>query len=362
MATVALRNVSKRFGHVEALRTLSLDVASGEFVTLLGPSGCGKSTTLRIIAGLTAPDSGEVRIGDRDVTHLPTFRRRIGMVFQSLALFPHLTVGENIAFGLEMRKFEPGNETALVRRALETVRLSGYEERYPSQLSGGQQQRVALARAVVFNPDVVLLDEPLAALDRNLREAMQTELRELTRRIGITSIFVTHDQEEALILSDRIAVMNDGVIEQFGPPAEVFDAPKTRYVADFMGVVNFCEATVEEVAGGEAVLDARGFRVRARTVSGLSAGSRIHFAIRPERIILAESRPAAAVNAIECVVESHIFHGSISTYRVRLSGLEDVRLVARQVNLQREDYASPVAEGAKVWASFSPGAIYIILD
>ena len=258
MATVALRNVSKRFGHVEALRTVSLDVASGEFVTLLGPSGCGKSTTLRIIAGLTTPDSGEVRIGDRDVTHLPTFRRRIGMVFQSLALFPHLTVGENIAFGLEMRKFEPGNETALVRRALETVRLSGYEERYPSQLSGGQQQRVALARAVVFNPDVVLLDEPLAALDRNLREAMQTELRELTRRIGITSIFVTHDQEEALILSDRIAVMNDGVIEQFGPPAEVFDAPKTRYVADFMGVVNFCEATVGEIAGGEAVLDAGG--------------------------------------------------------------------------------------------------------
>lgn len=362
MATVALRNVNKRFGHVEALRTVSLDVASGEFVTLLGPSGCGKSTTLRIIAGLTTPDSGEVRIGDRDVTHLPTFRRRIGMVFQSLALFPHLTVGENIAFGLEMRKFEPGNETALVRRALETVRLSGYEERYPSQLSGGQQQRVALARAVVFNPDVVLLDEPLAALDRNLREAMQTELRELTRRIGITSIFVTHDQEEALILSDRIAVMNDGVIEQFGPPAEVFDAPKTRYVADFMGVVNFCEATVGEVAGGEAVLDARGFRVRARAVSGLSAGSRIHFAIRPERIILAESRPAAAVNAIECVVESHIFHGSISTYRVRLSGPEDVRLVARQVNLQREDYASPLAEGARVWASFSPGAIYIILD
>ena len=360
MASVTLRNVSKRFGDVPALREVSLDVASGEFVTLLGPSGCGKSTTLRIIAGLAAPDSGTVRIGDQDVTDLPTFRRRIGMVFQNLALFLHLTVGDNIAFGLKMRKFAPGNEPELVRRALETVRLSGFDDRYPSQLSGGQQQRVALARAVVFNPDVVLLDEPLAALDRNLREAMQTELRELTRRIGITSIFVTHDQEEALILSDRIAVMNNGGIEQFGRPSEVFDAPRTRYVADLMGATNFFEARVGGVAGGEVILEVQGLRVRAPATPGLGAGQSVHIAIRPERITLAENRPETAVNAVECVVESNIFHGSISTYWVRLVGRADGRLVVRKVNLQREDRATHFAAEARVWASFAPEAVYVI--
>ena len=360
MATVSLRQVSKKFGAVEALRDVSLDIVSGEFVTLLGPSGCGKSTTLRIMAGLTAPDDGSVWIGDEDVTRVPTYRRRIGMVFQNLALFPHLTVGANVAFGLRMRHTATGRESDLVASALEMVRLAGLERRYPSQLSGGQQQRVALARAVVFSPDVILLDEPLAALDRNLREAMQQELRELTRRIGITAVFVTHDQEEALILSDRVVVMNQGVIEQIDTPAEVFDAPRTRYVADFMGVTNLFEARVRESSSGRLVFDAFGIAVAALTTTDLSVGDRAHIGIRPERIELTPGKPEPPTTAVEGVVESALYHGTVSTYQVRLREACDATLVVRQINREQEAVTGPLAPGTRIWASWTPEAVYVM--
>ena len=360
MAKVSLHQVSKRFGVVEALREVSLDIASGEFVTLLGPSGCGKSTTLRIIAGLTMPDDGSVWIDSNEVTRVPTYRRRIGMVFQNLALFPHLTVAENVAFGLRMRHAAISSEPEMVISALEMVRLTGFGNRYPSQLSGGQQQRVALARAVVFSPDVILLDEPLAALDRNLREAMQQEIRDLTRRIGITAVFVTHDQEEALILSDRIAVMNQGVIEQLGTPAEIFDSPCTRYVADFMGTTNLFEARVREVNGGRLMLDADGIAVTASTTINLSVGDRVHVAIRPERIDLTRDKPASPAFALESVVESALYHGTISTYRVRLQESGNANLVIRQINRERIVAADTLEPGTRVWVSWAPGSVNVM--
>ena len=360
MAAVSLRRVSKRFGAVEALREVSLDIGSGEFVTLLGPSGCGKSTTLRIIAGLTIPDDGSVWIEGSEVTRVPTYRRRIGMVFQNLALFPHLTVAENVAFGLRMRHMATSREPEMVTSALEMVRLAGFEQRYPSQLSGGQQQRVALARAVVFNPDVILLDEPLAALDRNLREAMQQEIRDLTRRIGITAVFVTHDQEEALILSDRIAVMNQGVIEQLGTPTEIFDAPCTRYVADFMGATNLFEARVKGMNEGRLMLDAGGITVTASTTLDLSVGDRAHLAIRPERIELTLDKPAAPAFALEGVVESALYHGTISTYRVRLPDAGNATLVICQINRERKVASGSFEPGTQVWVSWAPESVYVM--
>ena len=210
MRSVALHEVSKFYGSVPVVNGVSLRVADGEFVTLLGPSGCGKTTTLRLIAGLAAPDLGRIEVGGSDVTHTPIHRRNVGMVFQSHALFPHMTIAENVGFGLKMRGVGRAERTGRIREALKLVRLDNFESRFPGQLSGGQQQRIALARALVFNPQVLLLDEPFGALDRKLREVMQGELRELTRKLEMTSIFVTHDQEEALILSDRIAVMHAG--------------------------------------------------------------------------------------------------------------------------------------------------------
>ena len=261
MADLKLERLTKSFGAARAVDNISLDLVSGEFVTLLGPSGCGKTTTLRMVAGLEKPDGGVVRLGGTDVTSLPPFRRNIGMVFQSHALFPHMTVAENVAFGLRMRKVDKNTRRQRVREALDLVRLADYLDRYPHQLSGGQQQRVALARALVVRPDILLLDEPFGALDRKLREALQEELRQLTRKIGITSLFVTHDQEEALILSDRICVMNAGRIDQIGTPNEIFERPETHFVADFMGVGNFIAGTVSASSNGETTIDTHGRQV-----------------------------------------------------------------------------------------------------
>ena len=238
MAELTLRGITRRYAGRVAVEALDLDVAAGEFLTLLGPSGCGKSTTLKVIAGLVAPDAGEVRLAGHDVTRLSPARRGIGMVFQSLALFPHMTVAENVAFGLRMRRVTSTERRRRVAEALDLVQLADFADRLPAQLSGGQQQRVALARAFVIEPPLMLLDEPLGALDRKLREEMQVEIRSLTRRLGVTAIFVTHDQEEALTLSDRVAVMNGGRIEQIDTPQAVFRTPATAFVARFMGVAN----------------------------------------------------------------------------------------------------------------------------
>ena len=241
-ATITLEQVTKTFdGRVRAVDGVTLDIAAGEFFSLLGPSGCGKTTSLRMIAGFERPDSGRVHVAGRDITDLPVHKRDMGMVFQSYALFPHRTVAENVAFGLRMRDVPKPEIARRVAAALAQVALTGMEERKPAQLSGGQQQRVALARALVIEPPVLLCDEPLGALDRKLRQQMQFELKELQRRLGVTLVFVTHDQEEALAMSDRIAVMNQGRVEQVGAPTEIYERPRTRFVADFIGEINLLE-------------------------------------------------------------------------------------------------------------------------
>jgi ABC-type Fe3+/spermidine/putrescine transport system ATPase subunit len=241
-ATIRLDNVTKTFdARVLAVDGVTLDIAAGEFFSLLGPSGCGKTTSLRMIAGFELPDSGRVHVAGRDITDLPVHKRDMGMVFQSYALFPHRTVAENVAFGLRMREVAKPDIERRVKAALAQVALTGLEERKPGQLSGGQQQRVALARALVVEPPVLLCDEPLGALDRKLRQQMQFELKELQKRLGVTLVFVTHDQEEALAMSDRIAVMNHGKVEQVGAPTEIYERPRTRFVADFIGEINILE-------------------------------------------------------------------------------------------------------------------------
>src|SRR6266478_2412913 len=238
-ATIHLENVTKTFdGRIVAVDGVTLDIAAGEFFSLLGPSGCGKTTSLRMIAGFELPDSGRVHVGGRDITDLPVHARDMGMIFQSYALFPHRTVAENVAFGLRMRSLDKAEIKVRVGQALRQVALEGYDDRRPAQLSGGQQQRVALARAIVIRPRVLLCDEPLAALDRKLRQSMQFELKGLQQQLGITTIFVTHDQEEAMTVSDRIAVMNAGAIEQIGTAREIYDRPRTRFVSDFIGEIN----------------------------------------------------------------------------------------------------------------------------
>ncbi len=241
-AAIRLERVTKTFdGRVVAVDGVTLDIAAGEFFSLLGPSGCGKTTSLRMMAGFERPDSGRVHVGGNDITDLPVHKRNMGMVFQSYALFPHRTVAENVAFGLRMRDVPKADIERRVAAALAQVALTGYEERKPGQLSGGQQQRVALARALVIEPPVLLCDEPLGALDRKLRQQMQFELKELQRRLGVTLVFVTHDQEEALAMSDRIAVMHGGKVEQVGSPTEIYERPRTRFVADFIGEINLLE-------------------------------------------------------------------------------------------------------------------------
>ena len=243
-APVALRHIVKNFDNCRAIDDLSLDIEPGEFITFLGPSGSGKSTTLMMIAGFEQPTAGDILIGGSVVTHMPAYRRNIGMVFQNYALFPHLTVAENIGFPLKQRGVAKPEIREHVRRMLDLIQLSGYEARFPQQLSGGQQQRVAIARAIVFNPPVLLMDEPLSALDKQLREGLQLEIKRLHDRLGITFIYVTHDQKEALVMSDRVAVMNEGRIAQIGSPKALYDTPANRFVASFVGEANLLEATI----------------------------------------------------------------------------------------------------------------------
>src|ERR671924_1293676 len=298
--SVRLERVTKRFGDLVAVREVSLDIPRGEFFTMLGPSGCGKTTTLRMVAGFEEPSEGRVRLDGEDVTGRPAFKRSTNTVFQSYALFPHLSVEKNVAFGLQRRKLDRAEVRRRVSEELERVGLAAEVKRRPAQLSGGQQQRVALARALVNRPAVLLLDEPLGALDLKLRKQLQVELKRIQRDVGITFLYVTHDQEEALTMSDRIAVMNHGRIEQVADPEEVYDKPATTFVASFIGVSNLMPGVVKKAGDrGEIELDA-GVSVHA-SVNGFGAGERCHAVVRPEKLQIrfAEDRADAKLPNVE---------------------------------------------------------------
>ncbi len=305
-ADVRFKAVTKRYGDATAVKALTLDIPRGSFFSLLGPSGCGKTTTLRLIAGFELPDEGDVFIRDTRVNDIPPYRRDFAMVFQNFALFPHLSVADNVAFGLRMSGVGRQEREAAVANALALVKLGGFTDRYPKQLSGGQQQRVAIARAIVMKPAVLLLDEPLGALDKNLRESMQVELRALQRQLGLTTVFVTHDQEEALTMSDAIAVMRDGVIEQLGAPRDIYEKPATEFVATFLGASNLIEATVTESGGATSLVSTPSGPL---IVNGRhSVGAKLKLAIRPERLLLT---PAGATqpSVIEAVVRDVVYRG-----------------------------------------------------
>lgn len=353
---VKIENVSRNYGAVAAVADVSIDVAAGEFVSLLGPSGSGKTTLLMMLAGFEHPDAGTIRVGDRDVTNLAPNKRDIAMVFQRYALFPHMSVAENIAFPLVMRKIGRADRERRVMQALETVKLSGYGDRKPSELSGGQQQRVALARAIVFDPPVILMDEPLGALDKKLRQHMQFELKQLQQRLGATVIYVTHDQEEALTMSDRVAVMSQGRLMQLGPPRELYDRPNDAFVADFLGEMNFLPGTVREsdaqgclvdVAGGiaHAGLPVRGGRP--------APGDRVRVAVRPEAITVVPSGRTEAANdarraSVSGVLSQLVFNGATI---VLLIELPDGSVMQTCMNPQQEQPG--LAVGQPVTASWS---------
>ena len=292
---------------------MSLDVGAGEFFSLLGPSGCGKTTTLRMIGGFELPTGGRILLRDRDVTMEPPDKRPVNMVFQSYALFPHLDVGENVAFGLKRRKVEKGEITQRVGEALDLVRLGDYARRKPNQLSGGQQQRVALARALVNRPNVLLLDEPLGALDLKLRRQLQIELKRIQVEVGITFVYVTHDQEEALTMSDRIAVMHAGKVEQLGTPEELYERPATRFVADFIGTTNLLRGRIE----GEGSVRLSSGEIAACAHDGLAAGREVEISVRPESISLV---PPEALGAIRGRVDQAAYLGNIVSYLVVTNG------------------------------------------
>ena len=328
-----LRDVTKRFGEVVALEDVSLDIARGQFVTLLGPSGCGKTTTLRIVAGFEAQTAGSVSIRGERVDGLPAYRRNVNTVFQNYALFPHLTVFENVAFGLRVKSRPAAEIRRTVGQALEQVRLGGLDRRRPHELSGGQQQRVALARALVNHPAILLLDEPLGALDLKLRKEMQLELKRLHREVGITFIYVTHDQEEALTMSDLIAVMDAGRIVQLAPPREIYDRPRTTFVANFVGVSNLLAGVVRESAGRSATIEVEGgWRFGKTLARPPAAGERVLVAVRPEKL-----RVTKDGRGLRGQLEDFVYLGSRATLVVRLDG---DRL------LQVEDSAAELQNGA----------------
>jgi spermidine/putrescine transport system ATP-binding protein len=358
-AAVELRDISKNIGQQRILDGVSFAVQPGELFALLGPSGCGKTTTLRLIAGFDQPTSGEIRIAGQPQDGVPPYQRDVNTVFQNYALFPHLTVWHNIAFGLEMQRLERQQIVARVAEAIDLVRLAGLEQRYPHQLSGGQQQRVALARAVVRRPSVLLLDEPLGALDQKLRKAMQLELKRLQRRLGMAFIYVTHDQEEALTLADRLAVMHAGRIWQIGSPQELYEAPTTAFVADFIGETNLLRGPlVKRTADGVSVQVATSTLYAWATADApLGPDAIVTVAIRPERILLRSEPLPDYENNLPVVVEDVIYLGMEVRYLLRLNDT-DV-LVQRQPNTAT---APRFPQGAVVFACFAAQSARILPD
>jgi spermidine/putrescine transport system ATP-binding protein len=353
---VQLVDLVKRFSEVTAVAGINLDMPPGEFFSLLGPSGCGKTTTLRLIAGFERPDEGQILLDGVDMAQTPPHKRNVNTVFQNYALFPHLSVAENVGFGLRYKDVSKQDAKRKIAEALELVRLSGFERRRPSQLSGGQQQRVALARALILNPAVLLLDEPLGALDAKLRKALQIELKALQEEIGISFVYVTHDQEEALTMSDRLAVMSNGRVEQIGTPSDVYEEPTTAYVADFLGVSNLMDAEAEgldadshakvklgefELAAGQGDTDARGT---------------VKIVIRPERVRLEESG-ATGQNRVPGMVERVVYVGSIMQVIVHLAPGQTL-----QAWVQNTGDGLPYAQGHPVSVHLPPDALRVLMD
>jgi putative spermidine/putrescine transport system ATP-binding protein len=316
MTALTIENLDKRFGGHRILKDISVSIAEGEFISLLGPSGCGKTTTLRCIAGFEQPDGGRILFGDRDMTAVLPEHRDIGMVFQSYALFPHMTVAENLGFGLEARRVPAPERQRRTVDVLGMVRLEGYENRFPRELSGGQQQRVALARALVIEPSLLLLDEPLANLDAALRDEMRYFIRELQQRIGITSLYVTHDQSEAMVMSDKIVVMHEGEIAQFGGPSDIYERPASLTVANFIGRSNTIRGVIADVQGAAYVVDTPHGRVAAHGPAGLAGGNDVLAMFRPENVRTSEPRPAD--NLLDVTVTKAVYQGSIRELTVRL--------------------------------------------
>jgi spermidine/putrescine transport system ATP-binding protein len=353
---VQLVDLVKRFSDVTAVAGINLDMPPGEFFSLLGPSGCGKTTTLRLIAGFERPDEGQILLDGVDMVQTPPHKRNVNTVFQNYALFPHLTVAENVGFGLRYKDVSKQDAKKKIADALELVRLSGFERRRPSQLSGGQQQRVALARALILNPAVLLLDEPLGALDAKLRKALQIELKALQEEIGITFVYVTHDQEEALTMSDRLAVMSNGRVEQIGTPSDVYEEPTTAYVADFLGVSNLMEAEAEGLnADRHAKVKLGEFELAAGQGDTDALGT-VKIVIRPERVRLEESG-ATGQNRVPGMVERVVYVGSIMQVIVHLAPGRSL-----QAWVQNTGAGLPYAQGHPVSVYLPVDALRVLMD
>jgi spermidine/putrescine ABC transporter ATP-binding subunit len=354
---VEFRAVTKRFGSLTAVNAVSLKVRKGEFLSLLGPSGCGKTTSLRMIAGFEQPDEGEIVIGGRDAVGVPPYRRDVNTVFQQYALFPHMSVLDNVAYGLKQRGAGRSERYAKARSALELVQMTGREKHRPSMLSGGQQQRVALARALVMSPRVLLLDEPLGALDLKLRKEMQIELKRIQEQVGITFVYVTHDQGEALSMSDRVAVMSNGVIEQLDEPRAIYDRPLTPFVADFIGDMNFLSGEVAEAAdGGFAVTAGPGVVVRGRGAA--TRGTRVRVGIRPERIVATSTTgagtAAGTANSATAEVVAKMYLGDQIQIVAKLPGIADI--VVREQRAVADPALDAVHPGDQIALSWDDAA------
>jgi spermidine/putrescine ABC transporter ATP-binding subunit len=346
---LVLQNLVKHYGSVRAVDGVNLSVERGEFLTLLGPSGSGKTTLLMMIAGFVHPDKGRIVLAGNDLTSVPPYSRGLGMVFQSYALFPHMNVFDNVAFALRMRKTPAAEVDRLVHDALAMVHLEDLGGRFPSQLSGGQQQRVSLARALVYRPHLLLMDEPLGALDKKLREAMQIELKHIQQHVGITVLYVTHDQEEALTLSDRVAVMRDGQFAQVGSAHQLYEKPASRFVADFVGETNFLDVNIESIEDDSIIVRSRSIPgIRIVGHAGFTVGETAHLSIRPEKIFFTNAAGTSECRA-EGIVEEIIYMGDITKYYIQL-GSQEV-LIVKQHN--REGLRPP-AHGERVTIGWNP--------
>ncbi len=361
-AFISIRSVDKYFGKFQALDDISIDIGHGEFFSLLGSSGCGKTTLLRILAGFENPSSGELKIDGNEMSDVPPHMRPVNMVFQNYAIFPHLNVRDNIAYGLRKQRLSKARRAEMVDEMLDLIKLPDYGDRKANELSGGQRQRIALARALILRPKVLLLDEPLGALDKQLREQMQLELRDLQRTVGITFVFVTHDQEEALTLSDRIAVMSQGRVLQLDTPTGLYERPQSRQVASFIGTMNFFDARISEVSGGSVIVEAEGLgRIDAgdQGTRRFTEGERVQAAIRPEKLEISPRRPAGDDGAVEGQLVNTAYLGERSHFFVSLNGREQPVAVSAQ---NREHASLPSPEKGKVWLTWSRASVLLLRD